>query len=346
MMKIGVRRRRKGRMFRAAGSRYDKSLVTARFLPGSYSHFILGGFFMNLPQLYYFRKLAQLQHYTKAAKELYITQPSLSDSISSLEQELGISLFQKEGRNVKLTKYGQEFYGYVNEALNQLDKGIAVAKSKSGMLGGVIDIGCIPTILGDYMPQAIQNYKAQRNPKAVFNIYQGHTTYLLENLKKGKYDIAFCSGTDDPELEFVPILAQRLVLVVRQDHPLADRESVELGELTEYSLTTYRETLPIGKVVRSVLRKYGVEASFSYDDEISIGGIVTATNQAAITADTPYLRQFNQIRKIVISDIPADTRLVYMVYSKKNYMAKATEDFAEFMKEHERQLPEFMTEQV
>lgn len=296
---------------------------------------------MNLSQLYYFRKLAQLQHYTKAAKELYITQPSLSDSISSLEQELGISLFQKEGRNVKLTKYGQEFYEYVNDALNQLDKGIAVAKSKSGAMGGMIDIGCIPTILGDYMPNAIQNYRV-KNPKAVFNIYQGHTLRLLEELKKGKYDIAFCSKVDDPELEFVPILAQQLILVVRNDHPLASRESVEMAELSNYSLTTYRETIPIGKIVRAVLREKGVEASFSYDDEISIGGVVTVTNQIAIAADTPYLNQFDQIKKITISDIPADTRLVYMVYSKKNYMAKAPEDFAEFLVEHERKLPDFM----
>ena len=51
---------------------------------------------MNLPQLYYFRKLAEVQHYTEAAKALYITQPSLSDSIASLEKELGVSLFQKK----------------------------------------------------------------------------------------------------------------------------------------------------------------------------------------------------------------------------------------------------------
>lgn len=63
---------------------------------------------MNLSQLYYFRKLAELQHYAKAAKELYITQPSLSNAISSLEQELGVSLFQKTGRNIHLTKYGGE----------------------------------------------------------------------------------------------------------------------------------------------------------------------------------------------------------------------------------------------
>ena len=52
---------------------------------------------MNLQQLYYFRKLAEVQHYTKAAKALYITQPSLSDSIASLEHELSVSLFQKKG---------------------------------------------------------------------------------------------------------------------------------------------------------------------------------------------------------------------------------------------------------
>lgn len=296
---------------------------------------------MNLPQLYYFRKLAQLQHYTKAAKELYITQPSLSDSISSLEQELGVSLFQREGRNVKLTKYGREFYGYVNGALNQLEEGIAIAKSKSGLMGGVIDIGCIPTILGDYMPKTMQDYK-KRNPKVVFNIYQGHTLDLLEELKKGKYDIAICSKTDDQELEFVPILAQRMILVVRDDHPLALRESVELGELKGHSLTTYRESIPIGKIVRAILRAKGVSAEFSYDDEISIGGVVTATNQIAIAADTPYLSQFERIKKIKISDIPADTRLVYMVQSRKNYMAKAPKDFAEFLIRYERELPDFM----
>lgn len=299
---------------------------------------------MNLSQLYYFRKLAQLQHYTKAAKELYITQPSLSDSISSLEQELGLSLFQKEGRNVKLTKYGREFYEYVDAALNQLDKGIAVAKSKSGLMGGIVDIGCIPTILGDYMPGILMHYR-EKHPKISFNIYQGHTLRLLDELKKGTYDLAFCSKTEDAELEFVPILAQRLILVVREDHPLARRESVKLKELVDYSLTTYRETIPIGKIVRAILREKGVEASFSYDDEISIGGVVTATNQAAIAADTPYLSQFAHIKKIVISDIPEDARLVYLVYSKKNYMTKATEDFMEYLIKYERQLPKFMMEE-
>ena len=95
---------------------------------------------MNLPQLYYFRKLAEVQHYTEAAKALYSTQPSLSDYIASLEKELGVSLFQKKGRNIQLTKYGEEFYQYVSESLSILEHGISLIKEKSGHISGSIDI--------------------------------------------------------------------------------------------------------------------------------------------------------------------------------------------------------------
>ena len=62
---------------------------------------------MNLNTLYYFKVLAQLQHYSQAAELLYISQPSLSHAISALEKDLGVPLFQKKGRNVELTKYGK-----------------------------------------------------------------------------------------------------------------------------------------------------------------------------------------------------------------------------------------------
>ena len=121
---------------------------------------------MNLSQLYYFRKLAELQHYTKAAKELFITQPTLSGSISSLEQELGVSLFQKAGRNVELTKYGAEFLKYVNASLEQLDKGIAIMKGYSGEGdGGVIDLGCIITLQTEFLPRLLNGYSSVNERK-------------------------------------------------------------------------------------------------------------------------------------------------------------------------------------
>jgi len=294
---------------------------------------------MNLPQLYYFIKLAELQHYTKAAKELYIAQPSLSDSIASLESELGISLFQKKGRNVTLTKYGEEFYIHVSQALNELERGIATMKMHSGQLGGTIDVGCIPTLLGDFLPTAIQNYM-KKNPQAKFNIFQGMSIEVAHGVAAGKYDLGFCSMVEEePDLLFVPIMAQELVLIVNDAHPLAGRKELCISELKNYNLTTYRDSIPIGKVVRTLLQQHEVEATFSYDDEISIGGVISETNLAAIVARTPFLKQFDNLVLIPLSDVPKDTRLIYMTFSRKNFVSSSVEAFADFIVAHEMNLP-------
>lgn len=169
---------------------------------------------MNLSQLYYFRKLAELQHYTKAAKELFITQPTLSGSISSLEQELGVSLFQKAGRNVELTKYGAEFLKYVNASLEQLDKGIAIMKGYSGEGdGGVIDLGCIITLQTEYLPRLLNGYSSVNERKP--NQYQQKPLQeLLSGVVEGKHDVAFCAfdvGFSD-KLHQIPVVEQRLSL--------------------------------------------------------------------------------------------------------------------------------------
>lgn len=294
---------------------------------------------MNLSQLYYFRKLAELQHYTKAARELYITQPSLSDSIAALEKELGVSLFQKEGRGIRLTKYGEEFYQYVSSALSQLERGITLMKEKSGSITGTIDVGCIPTLLGDFLPTAIADY-TQKNPLANFNIYQGMSLEVIAGVKSGKYDIGFCSMVDDePELAFVPIMVQELVAVVNTAHPLADRKEICLSDLKGYPLTTYRDTVPIGKTIRGLLKEKGVDAHFSYDDEITIGGIISRRPWAAIAARTPYLKQFDNLVLLKLLDVPADTRLIFMVYSRKNFITSAVEAFADFIVAKEMKLP-------
>ena len=103
---------------------------------------------MNLPQLYYFRKLAEVPALHRGAKALYITQPSLSDFHRISGKGTGVSLFQKKGRNIQLTKYGEDFYQYVSESLSILEHGISLIKEKSGHISGTIDIGCIPTLLG------------------------------------------------------------------------------------------------------------------------------------------------------------------------------------------------------
>ena len=286
---------------------------------------------MNLQQLYYFRKLAELQHYTEAAKALYITQPSLSDSIASLESELSVALFQKKGRGIELTKYGQEFYQYVNQALGVLEHGIAIMKEKSDSVTGTIDVGCIPTLLGDFLPDALDLYH-EKHPQVNFNIFQDKSIPVAEGVSAGDYDIGFCSMVENKEdLVFVPITYQELIVIVRNGHPLARYDSMELTALRDYTLSTYRDTIPIGKTIRKILKDKGLEAAYSYDDEISIAGRINRSSKAAIVADTPFLKQFDNLKKIHLTDVPLGTRMLYMVYSKKNFITAAVEAFANFM---------------
>lgn len=294
---------------------------------------------MNLQQLYYFRKLAEVQHYTEAAKALYITQPSLSDSIASLEHELSVSLFQKKGRGVQLTKYGQEFYEYVNQALGILEHGIAAVREKSDSVTGTIDIGCIPTLLGDFLPNALDLYH-EKCPQVSFNIFHEKSIPVAEGVSAGTYDIGLCSMVENKDdLVFVPITYQELVVIVRNDHPLAVHDSIELTALKGYMLSTYRDTIPIGKTVRKILKEKGVEAAYSYDDEISIAGRINHSSKTAIVADTPFLKQFDNLKKIHLTDVPKDTRMLYLVYSKKNFITAAVEAFANFMVAHCLNLP-------
>ena len=106
---------------------------------------------MNLQHLKYFDVLAREQHYTRSSKILNVTQPSLSNAIASLEDELGITLFEKKGRNVVLTKPGKIFQDYIARTLGTLDDGIeTVTKISKG--SGFISFAFLPVLGTTFVP--------------------------------------------------------------------------------------------------------------------------------------------------------------------------------------------------
>lgn len=100
---------------------------------------------MNLFYLRYFVTLARVKHYTRAAEQLCITQPSLSHAISQLENELGVPLFEKSGRNTTLTRFGEEFLVCAEHTLSTLDAGVSSIR-KSARGEGLIRLGFLRTL--------------------------------------------------------------------------------------------------------------------------------------------------------------------------------------------------------
>ena len=191
---------------------------------------------MNLNQLYYFQKVAQLQHYHQAAKELNISQPSLSRSIANLEEELGVSLFQKNGRNIELTKYGSIFLEHVNRIIDEIKIAENKMKSLAGSSSGHIDIGYVFPLAKSYIPRLVRSFlNQQENHEITFSLSQEITKNLIADLKNEKYDVVFGSlVADEPEIEFVPVVNQEMVIITPPEHPLKYKKKLVLEDLLDY----------------------------------------------------------------------------------------------------------------
>ena len=194
---------------------------------------------MTLNQILYFQKIANLENYHQAAEELYISQPSLSRSMASLENELGVTLFEKEGRGVTLTKAGRMFLEYADRILT--DCHIAVGKMREiSMDGGKIDIGYVFPLAGHYIPHRVKLFLEQpENQKVVFNFWQNHTPAIAKKVKTGELDVGFGGCLEKDDMEFFPVANQKLVIITPKDHPLADKTEITMEELKEYPCLSF-----------------------------------------------------------------------------------------------------------
>lgn len=288
---------------------------------------------MNLNQLYYFRTLAEYQHYTKAAAHLYISQPSLSNAMKSLEKELGCVLFKKTGRNVQLTEYGRIFYNTACSTLNILEDGKRELQQKIKSDAGIINVACIPTSIGTRLPRLIKNFQAQNTSSPYFILHDEFSVPILKGLVDSQYDVGICSrAVEYTDLSFVPLLSEPIVAIVPPDHPLANEKRIEPTQLRPYDLVTYTADVPIGQSVRHELNAKCPNLTFaeSFDSEISIAGQVAESHTVGVVANTMLLDAFD-LKRIPLN-VPEDTRTVCIAYNHTRQLSPVLQQFIDYVK--------------
>nr|WP_294679056.1 LysR family transcriptional regulator [uncultured Blautia sp.] len=291
---------------------------------------------MNLYHLRYFVTLAHLEHYTKAADVLAITQPSLSHAISSLEEELGVKLFEKNGRNVSLTKYGKTFLADVEETLNRLDSSVN-GLQLAGRGEGQIDVAFLRTLGVDFVPKIIRNFlTANEGRKINFNLYCDKvlTGDILTGLKEKKYDIGFCSRFDDePLIEFIPVAKQDLVVIMPQDHPLTEKAQIHLEDTLPYKQIIFKKRSGLRQIIDQLFRTIGQypDVAFEIDEDQVAAGFVANGFGISIAPDIPILHSLElEIRPLVS---PSWQRNFYMAMLKDVYHPPVVEAFKKFVME-------------
>lgn len=277
---------------------------------------------MTLDQLNYFRKLAELQHFSKAAAELYVSQPSLSYSIRNLESELGAPLFQKNGRNVVLTKYGKEFYSYVVEVLTLLEEGIYAVKQSIEHDSLKISIGSLPIVSCDFISKSVRSFK-DYNPDITFDVYTcTDNNEVINGVIDGIYDIGLCfRQNNENNLVYVPVLKRELVVITKHGHELSHNDSLSLSDLLRFPLITYKERSPLGLFVRNLFKNENLTPNivFSFDDEVTISEMVAQDLGIAILVDIPVFRHY---LSIIPLDIKLEPPVIYMIYHKDSSHTK------------------------
>lgn len=291
---------------------------------------------MTLNQLNYFYQAAMLQHFNQAAEKLNISQPSLSRSIAALEDELGITLFEKSGRNVILTKAGEIFLEHVTQILDDVKR----AELKMHQLatdGGHIDIAYVSPLAREYIPQLVHSFLSMaQNKNITFNFHQDITSANVEGLKKGSYDLIFGSySASEPNIEFVPIIQQEMVAILPAVHPLCHKEALSTTDFADCPVLGYARHSGLGKYTRSFFKKHDVSPNFICEspDENGIASLVAHGFGIALVADVDTIyRDDICIRPLVSNESFSHT--VYMGYIRGKYQLPAVQRFIEFVKQH------------
>ena len=200
---------------------------------------------MTLQELRYFCVTAEVLHYTRASRLLYISQPSLSYAVSKLEQELGVPLFEKNGKKVTLTKYGEAFLPYAKRALAELSEGTERLREMKVPSTAGVSMGYIYSVSFSALPEFVNKfYTHQGNERIAFRFRQGKAGELIEHLLNGTLDLLIAGKPDLASIDYIPIYRQELYLIVPSTHRLADAEAVTLSDIAgEYFISLNHETL-------------------------------------------------------------------------------------------------------
>lgn len=182
---------------------------------------------MNYNYLLYFSVLAQTEHYTTAAARLGISQPALSSAIHNLENALGVKLFEKVGRNIRLTEEGQFYRETVDEALTKLHNASFVLRDSQTMAPVVIRMGVVSGTLEGLLAQKIAEYTRENN-RIRFDLTESSAEKLMDMVRKEKLDMAIVDSCDrDRSLHFRKLCERGFFVALPEAHPLADKELLD-----------------------------------------------------------------------------------------------------------------------
>jgi LysR family hydrogen peroxide-inducible transcriptional activator len=196
---------------------------------------------MEFHQLRYVCAIAETGSFSRAAERCQVAQPSLSQQVLKLEEDLGTRLFDRLGRSVRLTEAGRAFLPHARSILSQMETARSSVTDKCADVRGSVAVGVIPTIAPYLMPRYTTAF-AKRYAEAKLRIVEETTPILVESLRDLSIDLAILAlPLRHKDLELFPLRTEPLFAVLPKNHPFAANESLALKDLRGESFVMLRD---------------------------------------------------------------------------------------------------------
>jgi LysR family transcriptional activator of glutamate synthase operon len=289
---------------------------------------------LELRQLKYFIEVAKLEHFSNASETLHVAQSALSRQIGLLEKELGVELFEREGRNVKLTPIGRLFMEQAKIALKAMDNATQLIEEFLDPEHGTIRIGFPSSIASSTLPTIISAF-TKEHPDVQFHLRQGSYEFLTKGIKNREIDLAFIGPVpvNDPDLHAEILFKENFVALMPDSHPLAETGSISLHLLEKESFVLFPEGFILRKIVVDACYQVGFRPAvpFEGEDLDAIKGLVSAGIGVTVLPETTLYENMPTGTVALKISHPEVKRTVGVITPKNRQLSPSEKLFHEFV---------------
>jgi DNA-binding transcriptional LysR family regulator len=286
---------------------------------------------MELRQLTYFVAVARKLNFSRAAEELPVTQPGLSQQIRVLEAELGVQLFDRTGKRVALTRAGEVLLPHAYHILAAVETARNEVGELSQLTRGTASLGAPPTVSTHFLPSRLTRFR-RKYPGLEVTLREAGTESLLRLIEDSQLDLSIVVSDDlPPVVEGALLLEEKYVLAVGLLHPLSQQSAVRLADLSGEAFILFPEGYKLREVTLTACRRAGFDPKVALDG----GAMQSALEFVAAGLGVALVPQLalggaKSIRGLNIADQDLHRKLG-LVWRRGHYLSAAARALRDFL---------------
>lgn len=283
---------------------------------------------MELLQLHYFLAVARLEHMTEAARSLHVTQSSLSKTIQRLEEDLGVPLFDRTGRKLRLNEFGHRFLRRAEKALYELEQGKQELRDLSSPDQGTLELA---VTTASTLPHILREFR-KRRPHVHFHVQMVSTPNMVTLLHRGEVDFCLSSPPiQEEDIECQIVFLDPILVAVPKGHRLANRSSVPLIELRDEWFVGVKKDYGIRNLLDSLCQSAGFTPRYVYegDEPARLTSLVEAEIGVAFIPSTARNSK-ESIHYLQVENHEL-VREIALLWNKSRYLSRAALEFRELV---------------